>query len=132
MKLKIHTKSYFNSYFETINRLTFSWFYYNFKVRKLESTEILLIRRILKGGTPLRPIKFFLPNFFFRDRSIWKSWISSFQRYQTFQFSILKNVALIDLKIDGPNLVKSEGIFLKLIVCATWWFNIGESDMFSG
>ena len=32
---------------------------------------------VSKGGTPLRPIKFFLPNFFFRDRSIWKSWISS-------------------------------------------------------
>ena len=96
------------------------------------SHELKTGNLLSKGGTPLRPIKFFLPWDFFRDRSIWKSWFSSFQRYQTFQFSILKNVALIDLKIDGPNLVKSEGFFLKWIVCATWWLNIGKSDMFSG
>ena len=61
----------------------------------------IMIHMIHKGATTLRPKFFVLAGSFFRDLSIWKSWISSFQRYQTCQFSYGKIVETIDLKIHG-------------------------------
>ena len=60
----------------------------------------------VKGATTLRPKFFVLAESFFRDLSIWKSWISSFQRYQTCQYSYGKIVETIDLKIHGFILVQ--------------------------
>ena len=61
-----------------------------------------------------------------------KELILLFPTIPNFSIFNVQNVALIDLKIDGRNLVKSEGIFFKWIVCATWWLNMGKFDMFSG
>ena len=46
-------------------------------------------------------------------------------------FDVKKDV-LIDLKLDGPNVVKSEGLFFLMDSLRHLVVNIGKSDMFSG
>ena len=74
---------------------------------------------------------FFALRFFSRPIYM-RELILLFPTIPNFSIFDVKKGVLIDLKIDGPNLVKSEDFFFKWIVCATWWLNMGKFDMFSG
>ena len=81
------------------------WPFYVKNRRTLGRPQVSFIL-IEKGATPLRPIKLFLPGNFFQDLSIWKSWISSFQRYQTCQVSYKKKMKQSVWKMSVQSLWK--------------------------